>query len=31
VSTHRAHILHKTNMTTTAELIRYALLHHLAD
>lgn len=31
VSTHRAHILDKTNMTTTAELIRYALLHHLVD
>lgn len=31
VSTHRAHILGKMNMTTTAELIRYALLHHLVD
>lgn len=31
VSTHRAHILEKMNMTTTAELIRYALLHRLVD
>ncbi|MGH9433904.1 MAG: response regulator [Terriglobia bacterium] len=31
VSTHRAHILEKMNMTTTAELIRYALQNHLAD
>jgi len=31
VSTHRAHILEKTNMTTTAELIRYALRNHLVD
>ena len=28
---HRARILEKMNMTTTAELIRYALLHHLVD
>jgi DNA-binding NarL/FixJ family response regulator len=31
VSTHRARILEKMNMTTTAELIRYALRNHLAD
>jgi two-component system, NarL family, invasion response regulator UvrY len=31
VSTHRAHILEKMNMTTTAELIRYALENHLVD
>ena len=31
VSTHRAHILEKMNMTTTAELIRYALQNHLVD
>jgi len=31
VSTHRAHILEKMNMTTTAELIRYALRNHLVD
>ena len=31
VSTHRAHILGKLSMTTTAELIRYALLHRLVD
>jgi two-component system invasion response regulator UvrY len=31
VSTHRAHILEKLHMTTTAELIRYALLHRFVD
>lgn len=31
VSTHRAHILEKLNMTTTAELIRYALLHRVVE
>ncbi len=31
VSTHRAHILEKMNMNTTAELIRYAVRNHLAD
>jgi DNA-binding NarL/FixJ family response regulator len=29
VSTHRAHILEKTAMTTNAELVRYALENHL--
>ena len=31
VSTHRARILEKMNMTTTAQLIRYAVRNHLAD
>jgi DNA-binding NarL/FixJ family response regulator len=31
VSTHRAHILEKMNMTTTAELIRYALQYRLVE
>lgn len=31
VSTHRAHILQKLSLTTTAELIRYALLHRVVD
>jgi two-component system invasion response regulator UvrY len=31
VSTHRAHILTKMNMTTTASLIRYALYNRLVD
>jgi DNA-binding NarL/FixJ family response regulator len=31
VSTYRARILEKMNMTTTAELIRYAVCNHLAD
>lgn len=31
VSTHRARILEKMNMTTTAELIRYAVRNHLVD
>jgi two-component system invasion response regulator UvrY len=31
VSTHRAHILEKMHMTTTAQLIRYALLNRLVD
>jgi len=31
VSTYRARVLEKMNMTTTADLIRYAVLNHLAD
>ena len=31
VSTHKSNILHKMRMTTQAELIRYALTHHLTD
>jgi DNA-binding NarL/FixJ family response regulator len=31
VSTYRARILEKMNLTTTAELIRYAVRNHLAD
>ena len=31
VSTHKSNILLKMNMTTTAELIRYAITHHLVD
>jgi DNA-binding NarL/FixJ family response regulator len=31
VSTHRARMLEKMNMTTTAELIRYVVRNHLAD
>lgn len=31
VSTHRAHILEKMDLTTTAELIRYAVRNHLVD
>ena len=31
VSTHKSNILHKMRMTTQAELIRYALMHHLTD
>lgn len=31
VSTHKSNILHKMNMTTQAELIRYALTHQLID
>ena len=31
VSTHKANILRKMNMSTQAELIRYALTHHLVD
>ena len=31
VSTHKANILQKMNMTTQAELIRYALTHRLVD
>jgi two-component system invasion response regulator UvrY len=31
VSTHRARILEKMNMSTTAELIRYAVRNHLVD
>jgi two-component system invasion response regulator UvrY len=31
VSTHRARILEKMGMTTTAQLIRYAVRNHLAD
>ena len=31
VSTHRARILEKMDMTTTAELIRYAVRNNLVD
>ncbi len=31
VSTHKSNILQKMNMTTSGELIRYALTHHLVD
>jgi len=31
VSTHRARILEKTHMTTSAELMHYALSNHLVD
>ncbi len=31
VSTHRAHILEKMNMATTAEVIRYAVRNHVVD
>jgi len=31
VSTYRARLLDKLQLTTTAELIRYALDHHLVD
>ena len=31
VSTHKSNILHKMNMTTQAELIRYALTHQLLE
>jgi DNA-binding NarL/FixJ family response regulator len=31
VSTHKANILRKMNMATTADLIRYALTHRLVD
>jgi two-component system, NarL family, invasion response regulator UvrY len=31
VGTHRAHILEKMNMHTTAELVKYTLEHHLAE
>lgn len=31
VSTHKSNILHKMNMTTPAELIRYALAHRLVE
>jgi DNA-binding NarL/FixJ family response regulator len=31
VSTHRARILEKMHMTTTVELMRYALINHLVD
>ena len=31
VETHRAHIQHKIRRTTRAELVRYALDHHLVD
>ena len=31
VSTYRARILEKMNLTTTAELMHYALHHHLLD
>jgi len=31
ISTHKTHILQKMNMTNTAELIRYAIAHELAE
>jgi DNA-binding NarL/FixJ family response regulator len=31
VGTHRAHILEKMNMRTTAELVKYTLEHHLVE
>lgn len=31
VSTHKAHLLEKMGMTSLAELVRYALTHHLVD
>jgi len=31
ISTHKTHILHKMNLANTAELIRYAMTHGLAD
>ena len=31
VSTHRAHVLEKMNLATTAELMRYAFRNHLVD
>ena len=31
VSTHKANILRKMNMSTQAELIRYAITHRLVD
>jgi len=31
VSTHKARLMQKMGMTTQAELIRYALSHHLTD
>jgi two-component system, NarL family, invasion response regulator UvrY len=31
VGTHRAHILEKINMRTTAELVKYTLEHHLVE
>lgn len=31
VSTHKANILHKMGMSTTADLVRYALLHRLIE
>lgn len=31
VSTHKAHILEKLNLATTADLVRYAMRHHLID
>ena len=31
VSTHKSNILHKLDASTTGELIRYALAHHLVD
>ncbi len=31
ISTHKTHILQKLNLTNTAELIRYAIAHHLAE
>lgn len=31
ISTHKTHILHKMNLANTAELIRYAIAHRLAE
>jgi len=31
VSTHKANILHKMNMATAGDLIRYAIAHRLID
>jgi DNA-binding NarL/FixJ family response regulator len=31
ISTHKTHILHKMNLSSAAELIRYAVAHNLAD
>ena len=31
ISTHKTHILQKMNLTCTADLIRYAIAHGLAD
>jgi two-component system, NarL family, invasion response regulator UvrY len=31
VGTHRAHILEKMNMRTTAELVKYTLEHHMVE
>jgi hypothetical protein len=31
VSTHKANILHKMNMATSGDLIRYAIAHRLVE